>query len=150
VVPDDVSGAPLAFENQHLTSRASRCGGGAPFIDVNEPRINPPSSNADDDLYYNSCGSSSATGKLTVQNGASIAVAPDSDVDADGCADAIRTANVGADPVVPKVGETLCVVSSRQRDLSGGVPQTLARLDIDTISSTDGALSFTITGWHLT
>jgi hypothetical protein len=158
----DPSGAfPVHYSRQEL--RVQPGGGGcypstdSVYLDLDEPRAVSGDDAGPWDLSLIVCDAGPAVAVRTGVTASqlrpldpTLAVNPTADPVEDptpnDCADLVRRAPVGTDPVLIRPGLTLCVVTGAQQATSMGLPRRIAVVSVPAVAA-DGTISLLVSAW---
>jgi hypothetical protein len=137
----------LAYQQQEFRAQPSdTCySDGAAYLDIDEPRadVDP------DRIPWDFCIQQRLAGlQLLLGDGVTGSQADSPEVTPNECADLVRRAPIGVEPVVVQDDLVLCLITSLDASIAQGEPRRIALVYVRTVS-TDDTVNLLITAWNV-
>jgi hypothetical protein len=134
-----------AYRQQNLIFHSPGPCDGNLYVDLDEPRVGVTSQEADLELSQECIGKDRL---LLSYAGSTVAIAPNSNVTPNDCAELIRTGALSSNQSVPvELGTVLCLVTNRQAAEVEGITQKIVRIHITAVAK--GTVSATAFAWNV-
>ena len=136
----------LAYEQQEFRTQPSgRCfSDGAAYLDVDEPRADVDSGR----IPWDFCIQQSRGLQLLLGDGVTGSQADSPEATANECADLVRRAPIGVEPLVVQNDLVLCLITSLDSSIAQATPRKIALVYVRTVS-TDDTVNLLITAWNV-